>query len=126
MNEHYELTRVPITAERWEKVYGWKPKDAAAMDGNGSEVRLHHVDADGTKRDLAPGYDGSFEYGYGGSGPHESARAIVKDIQGTDPYLSPQDLREAVPEVFDDVHDAKQVIVYLTDVRMRLGLDPEE
>jgi hypothetical protein len=124
MREHYQLAREPISAERWEKVYGWKVEEAANMDGQSSEVRLYHVAADGERRDLAPGQDGGFEYGYGGTGPHDSARAIVRDIQGTEPELSPQDLRETVPEVFE-VHDADQVIVYLTDVRMRLGLDPE-
>jgi hypothetical protein len=125
VREHYQLARESIPADRWVDVYGWSIEEAANMDGQSSEVRLYHVAADGTKRDLAPNKDGGFEFGYGGTGPHESARAIVGDIQATEPELSPQDLRETVPEVFEDVHDAEQVIVYLTDVRIRLGLDPE-
>jgi hypothetical protein len=132
MNAHYLLERAPIPAERWEKVYGWDHDKSISMGGTGSEVRLYHVDAGGERRDLAPGRDGGFEFGYGGGGPHESAGAIVVDLcsiivdKTWREQMTAANLQDWVPEVFDVAESGgANVIVYPTDVRMRMGLNPE-
>jgi hypothetical protein len=123
LGEHFEIVREPITVERWVDVYGWEREQAEKFNADGpkqTEVRLYHVDADGERRDLAPGEDGQFEFGYGGTGPHTSAQAIVEDLAGDGYDGSPARLRELVPEVFDADFDAKRVVILAANVRERL------
>ena len=77
MDEHYALVRGAIPAERWEKAYGWTPEQAAGMDNSSTEVRLCHVDPDGARREIGENVASEFESGYGGTGLHQSAAAIV-------------------------------------------------
>jgi hypothetical protein len=120
--ERYELVRGTIPAERWEFAYGWTAEQAAGMDGTSSEVRLYHVAADGTRREIGEDEASIFEFGYGGTGPHDSARAIVNDITLNEwaAGLAPAHLRELVPEVFTGSHDAERVTVLVADVAQRI------
>ena len=98
--EVYAVKRMAITVERWHTHYGWSKAEAEKMGEVSSEVRVFAVYADGSERELESesGRAGEFEMGYGGSGPHETARAIVTDRDGG--VRSPADLQRLVPEVF--------------------------
>jgi hypothetical protein len=52
------------------------------MDGQGSEVRCYvrYLDGEGERELTATEGTGGFEFGYGGSGPHALAAAIVADV----------------------------------------------
>jgi len=119
--EHYELVRAPIPADRWQYAYGWSREEAARMDGTSSEVRLYHVGPTGT-REINEGKASIFEFGYGGTGPHDSARAIVMDLTGARDPWTPARLRELVPEVFgrEAGHDDTRCLIMAEDVRRRL------
>jgi hypothetical protein len=118
----YVLKRGPIPADRWERAYGWSREEAEKMNGTSSEVRLFRVDANG-ERELSEGADGGYEFGYGGTGPHVSAAAIVQDILGENPEMSPASYRRLVPEVFGagGSHDDVTVVVRAADVQARLA-----
>ena len=118
--ERFELVRGAIPAERWEKAYGWPREQALKMDGTSTEVRLYHIAADGEKREIGVNVDSGFEFGYGGTGPHTSAAAIVKATL-TDSPLSSARLHELVPEVFR-VTAAGRVTVYAEDILERIGV----
>ena len=77
----YEVARMPITVERWHTHYGWSKAEAEKMGESSSEVRVFAVYNDGARRELESpsGRAGEFEMGYGGTGPHNTARAIVAD-----------------------------------------------
>jgi hypothetical protein len=86
----YVGVRVPITAERWEKHYGWPHEDAERMAAevpNSEETRVYVRD-DGREYEL-PHYPfhspSGFEWGYHGSGPAELARCILLDFYGVVP-----------------------------------------
>jgi hypothetical protein len=98
--DHYEVVRMPITVERWHTHYGWSEAEAEKFGEGSSEVRVFAVYPGGARRELesSSGRAGGFEMGYGGSGPHETARAIVADRDGGD--RTPADLQRLVPEVF--------------------------
>ena len=96
--DHYEVVRMPITVERWHTHYGWSKAEAEKFGDSSSEVRVFAVYPGGARRELESEHAGSFEMGYGGSGPHETARAIVADRDGGD--RTPADLQRLVPEVF--------------------------
>lgn len=100
--EAYSVERVPILEERWHTHYGWSKEEARKFGTSSSEVRVFAVYGDGSRRELGSesGRPGEFEFGYGGSGPHETARAIVADRE-TRGDRSPADLRALVPEVFE-------------------------
>lgn len=116
--ERYEVQRMPITVERWHTRYGWSKAEAKRFGESGSEVRVFAVYGDGTRRELGE-LDGDFEMGYGGSGPHETARAIVADRDGDG--RSPADLQRLVPEVFAPAgRDAMTLVVKAADVDARL------
>lgn len=119
--DHYELVRGPIPAERWEFAYGWEHAQAIRMDGTGSEVRLYRDGPEG-RREIGEGKASQFEFGYGGTGPHDSARAIVMDLTGDREFKSPERLRQLVPEVFqhDDDYDESLCTVMVADVLERL------
>jgi hypothetical protein len=116
----YELIRGAIPAERWEKAYGWTAEQAASMDNSSTEVRLFHVATDGTRREIGENVDVGYEFGYGGTGPHVSAAAIVRDVAGEGSDAAR--LRELVPEVFgrDAGHDDERVVIRAADVAARL------
>ena len=125
MVERYELVRAPIPAVRWERVYGWPHEQALRMDGTSSEVRLWHVDDEGRWHEI-DGHEGSkFEWGYGGSGPHASALAIVSHVLGSDlpDRWSPARLHEAVPEVFVAPRDEERCVVLASAVKDRLAAE---
>lgn len=125
----YHATRGnPISAERWEVVYGWPVEEASKMDNTGGEVRCE-VRGDGERRfldhvdhwDEGKIKDGSlaFEFGYGGTGPHALAAAIVRDALDLDTEPAPDTLRKLVPEVFDCGHNVPSVTVTAADVQLR-------
>jgi hypothetical protein len=120
--EAYAVTRVPIEAERWHTHYGWSKEEAKKFGTGSSEVRVFAVYGDGTRRELASesGRPGEFEFGYGGSGPHETARAIVGDREARGDR-SPADLQALVPEVFDPSdRDSKTLVIRAAAVDERL------
>lgn len=121
--ERYVLLREAIPADRWEKAYGWPPEQAQRMDGTGSDVRLYHVDDGGVWHEIDGHIDSQFEFGYGGTGPHNSARAIVAHALGTDApdRWPPADLREVVPEVFAASHEDRRCLVLASAVKERLA-----
>jgi hypothetical protein len=89
------------------------------MGDSSSEVRVFAVYGDGTRRELEAEHAGSFEFGYGGSGPHETARAIVADRDGGD--RTPADLQALVPEVFSPAgREILTLTVEAADVDVRL------
>jgi hypothetical protein len=116
----YEVVRGPIPAERWHTKYGWDAKRSAEMDGTGDDVRIYAVRG-GERRELLPDdRHGEFEFGYGGSGPHASARAIVADRTDAS-EMSPASAREAVPELFvPGERGYATLTVYAADVDARL------
>ena len=117
--DHYSVERVAIEAERWHTHYGWSKAEAAKMGDSSSEVRVFAVYGDGTRRELEAEHAGSFEFGYGGSGPHETARAIVADRDGGD--RTPADLQALVPEVFSPAgREILTLTVEAADVDARL------
>jgi hypothetical protein len=117
--DHYEIARKPITVERWTSHYGWSKAEAEKMGEipTATEVRVFAVYGDGARRELE-GPAGSFEFGYGGSGPHETARAIVADRDSGD--RSPADLQRLVPEVFSPAgRESMTLTVSAADVDAR-------
>jgi Family of unknown function (DUF6166) len=86
----YVGVRVPITAERWEKHYGWPRGDAermAAETANSEETRVYVRERE-REYELPhfPFHSPSgFEWGYQGSGPAELARCILLDFYGVTP-----------------------------------------
>lgn len=120
--ERYELLRAPIPAVRWERVYGWPHEQAIRMDGTSSEVRLWHVDDEGRWNEIGGDVGSQFEWGYGGSGPHASALAIVSHVLGTEPdRWSPARLHEVVPEVFVAPRDEERCVVLAEAMKKRLA-----
>ena len=118
----YEVVRGPVEAERWHTHYGWSKAEAEKFGNGSSEVRVFAVYIDGTRRELesSSGRAGEFEMGYGGSGPHETARAIVADREGGD--RTPADLQRLVPEVFAPAGRESQTLVVgagAVDARLR-------
>ena len=119
--DHYSVERVAIEAERWHTHYGWTKAEAEKMGDSSSEVRVFAVYGDGTRRELESptGRAGEYEFGYGGSGPHETARAIVADRDGGD--RTPADLQALVPEVFSPAgREILTLTVEAADVDARL------
>jgi hypothetical protein len=126
----YEVVRGPVPAERWVSVYGWTPLEVVAhkMGGTGSEVRCWRVDPQAYG--FVPGLErrrellGDFEYGYGGSGPHELARAIATDALeqwgwvGVD--YAPAEAMRLVPEVFGAAQGKGSLTVWAADVLNRM------
>lgn len=121
--ERYEVQRMPITADRWHTHYGWSRDEADRFGESSLEVRVFAVYADGERRELealAPvkGQAGQFEFGYGGSGPHETARAIVADRENADRTAA--ELKQLVPEVFVPAgRDVETLVINAAAVDMR-------
>jgi hypothetical protein len=83
-------------------------------------VRLYYVADDGERREIDGHVGSKFEFGYGGTGPHESARAIVDDFRGRGGEEAPAKLRELVPEVFMRPHDAERCLVLIASLKERI------
>jgi hypothetical protein len=124
MVERYELVRGPIPAVRWERVYGWPHDQALRMDGTSSEVRLYYVDDEDRWHEIDGDVGSKFEWGYGGSGPHASALAIVSHVLGAESdRWSPARLHEVVPEVFVAPRDEERCVVLASAVKDRLAAE---
>lgn len=120
--DHYEVIRGPITVERWHTHYGWSKAEAEKFGDGSSEVRVFAVYPGGDRRELTSERAGEFEMGYGGSGPHETARAIVADREPGD--RSPADLQRLVPEVFTPAgREQMMLVVEAADVDNRIISD---
>lgn len=120
--EKYKVRRMPITTERWHTHYGWSEAEAAKFgeNPNSTEVRIFALHTDGSQREIEGEPAGSFEFGYGGSGPHATAHAIVGDQAYADD-LSPANLQELVPEVFAPTgRESMTITVIAADVRTRI------
>jgi len=119
--ECYQAIRMPITTERWHTHYGWSRQEAEEFGDSSSEVRVFAVYTDGSRRELTTERAGEFEFGYGGSGPHTTARAIVSDVLGEASDAAPASVRRMVPEAFvTGPRDATVLTVRAQDVRERL------
>lgn len=118
--ERYEIRRMPITVERWEHVYGWSHEEAAKFGEGSEEVRVFVHGADG-ERQLREHDPDAFNMGYGGSGPHETAKAIVSDLTDCADLLAPVDYQALVHEVFWDAQGKDRVVVYAADVEARMS-----
>jgi hypothetical protein len=117
--ERYEVVRMPIAIERWHTHYGWSKEEAEKIGESSSEVRVFAVYGDGARRELESKHAGEFEMGYGGSGPHETARAIVADRDGG--VRSPADLQRLVPGVFAPAgREVMTLVVKAADVDARV------
>lgn len=118
--DRYEIRRMPITVKRWETVYGWSREESEKFGEGSSEVRVFVRGPDG-ERELSPTHAGGFEMGYGGSGPHETAEMIVRDLTDCADLLAPADHQALVHEVFYDAAGKDRVTVYAADVEARMG-----
>ena len=119
--DHYEVMRMPIETERWHTHYGWSKAEARKMGDSSSEVRVFAVYPGGARRELESptGRAGEFEAGYGGTGPHNTARAIVADRGRS--IETPSDLQRLVPEVFSSAgrEDKLSVSAVFVDARLQ-------
>jgi len=123
MSDHYELARMPITTDRWHTHYGWSEHEAQEFGDSSWEVRIFAC-SESYRRELEADTAGTFEFGYGGSGPHDAARAILAD-RGVDlTQWSPADLRTFLPEVFerDDDRGYTTLSIPTADIDRRLSL----